>query len=115
MSGRSEFTGRVHATDDPAELADRRCGDPRNQGDGGRRGRGHLAGRFPGAMVVTIQNGLGAEQIVRRHGDWPLVSGVTFMSGTRHGDRHVEYILDIETWPGRTTGSRTSASRSWWS
>ena len=65
---------------------------------------GALAGRFPDAMVVTVQNGLGAEQIVRRHGDWPLVSGVTFMSGTRHDDTHVEYILDTETWLGPYNG-----------
>jgi 2-dehydropantoate 2-reductase len=63
-----------------------------------------LSGRFPEATVVTIQNGLGAEQIVRRHGDWPLVSGVTFMSGTRHDDTHVEYILDTETWLGPYNG-----------
>jgi 2-dehydropantoate 2-reductase len=55
-------------------------------------------------MIVTVQNGLGAEQLVRRHGDWPLVSGVTFMSGTRHDDTHVEYILDTETWLGPYNG-----------
>ena len=55
-------------------------------------------------MVVTVQNGLGAEQVVRKHGDWPLVSGVTFMSGTRHDDTHVEYILDTETWLGPYNG-----------
>jgi 2-dehydropantoate 2-reductase len=49
---------------------------------------------------MTVQNGLGAEEIVRRHGDWRLVSAVTFMSGTRHADTHVEYILDTETWLG---------------
>jgi 2-dehydropantoate 2-reductase len=41
---------------------------------------------------------------VRRHGDWPLVSGVTFMSGTRHADTRVEYILDTETWLGPYNG-----------
>ena len=59
-----------------------------------------LAGHWPDAAVVTVQNGLGAEEVVRRHGDWQLVSGVTFMSGTRHADTHVEYILDTETWLG---------------
>ena len=49
---------------------------------------------------MTVLNGLGAEEIVREHGDWPLVSAVTFMSGTRHSDTHVEYILDTETWLG---------------
>ncbi len=37
---------------------------------------------------------------MRAHGAWPIVSGVTFMSGTRHSDTHVEYILDTETWLG---------------
>ena len=35
-----------------------------------------------------------------RAGDWPIISAVTFMSGTRHSDTHVEYILDTETWLG---------------
>ena len=34
------------------------------------------------------------------HGDWPIVSAVTFMSGTKHSDTHVEYILDTATWVG---------------
>src|SRR5262249_35286726 len=59
-----------------------------------------LEGAFPGAAVVTVQNGLGVEEIVRAHGDWPLISGVTFMSGTKHSDTLVEYILDTPTWLG---------------
>jgi 2-dehydropantoate 2-reductase len=59
-----------------------------------------LQGHFPDATMTTVLNGLGAEEIVREHGDWPIVSGVTFMSGTRHSDTHVEYILDTETWLG---------------
>ncbi|MDH5334069.1 MAG: 2-dehydropantoate 2-reductase, partial [Thermoleophilia bacterium] len=41
-----------------------------------------------------------AEEVVRAHGEWPIVSGVTFMSGTKHSDTHVEYVLDTETWLG---------------
>ena len=37
---------------------------------------------------------------MRSHGAWPIVSGVTFMSGTKHSDTHVEYVLDTETWLG---------------
>src|SRR5204862_6473567 len=59
-----------------------------------------LAGRFPGATMMTIQNGLRAEELVREHGAWRLLSAVTFMSGVRHGDAHVEYELDTETWLG---------------
>ena len=50
--------------------------------------------------MMTTLNGLGAEAVVRAHGDWPIISAVTFMSGTRHSDTHVEYILDTETWLG---------------
>jgi 2-dehydropantoate 2-reductase len=55
---------------------------------------------------MTVQNGLGAEEIMRRHGEWDLVSGVTFMSGTKHSDTHVEYILDTATWLGPWEGTR---------
>ena len=71
-----------------------------------------LEGHFPGAVVMTVQNGLGAEEIVRRHGAWPLVSAVTFMSGTRHADTHVEYILDTETWLGPYEETRRGRPRS---
>ena len=45
-----------------------------------------LEGHFPDATVMTTLNGLGAEEVVRAHGDWPIVSAVTFMSGTKHSD-----------------------------
>src|SRR5205814_6992747 len=66
-----------------------------------------LAGRLQSATVMTIQNGLGAEEIVRAHGERPLVSAVTFMSGIRHSDAHVEYELDTETWLGPYAGTTT--------
>ena len=104
VSGRAEFTGRVHATDDASKLPEVDVAIVATKGTALDAAAGALAGHFPDAMVVTVQNGLGAEQIVRRHGDWPLVSGVTFMSGTRHDDTHIEYILDTETWLGPYNG-----------
>jgi len=59
-----------------------------------------LAGHWPGAAVMTVQNGLGSEEAFAERGSWPLISAVTFMSGTRHSDTEVEYILDTETWLG---------------
>ena len=59
-----------------------------------------LDGHFAGATVMTVQNGLGAEEIAGAHGSWPLLSAVTFMSGTRISDTAVEYVLDTETWIG---------------
>ena len=105
VSGRAEFSGAVHATADPAAVPEFDVAIVATKGTGLDAAASALEGRFGGATVVTVQNGLGAEDVVRRHGDWPIVSGVTFMSGTRHDDTHVEYILDTETWLGPYNGT----------
>jgi 2-dehydropantoate 2-reductase len=64
-----------------------------------------MAGQWPGATMMTVQNGLGADEIVGERGAWPILSSVTFMSGTRHADTHVEYILDTATWIGPFRGT----------
>ena len=64
-----------------------------------------LAGHWPDATLMTVQNGIGADEIVARHGDWPLLAAVTFMSGTRHEDTHVQYVLDTATWIGPARGT----------
>jgi 2-dehydropantoate 2-reductase len=100
VSGRRDFTARVRASTDASSLPEPDLAivaTKTNELEEAARG---LAGMFPGAAVMTVQNGLGAEEVVRPHGDWPLISAVTFMSGTRHADTHVEYILDTETWLG---------------
>jgi 2-dehydropantoate 2-reductase len=100
VTGRHEFTAEVDAATDPGELAAPELAIVATKttelGDAASR----LAGHWRGALVMTVQNGLGAEEIVLRHGAWRVVSAVTFMSGTRHADTHVEYILDTETWLG---------------
>jgi len=105
VSGRHDFTARVTATSDPAELPDVDLVIVATKATGVESAASALAGRVPGATVMTVQNGLGAEEIVRAHGEWPLVSGVTFMSGTKHSDSHVEYILDTPTWIGPYGGT----------
>ncbi len=100
VSGRSDFTAHLVASPDPGFLPDPDLVIVACKGTDVEPVAARLEGHFPGAVVMTVQNGLGAEEIVRRHGVWPLVSAVTFMSGTRHADTHVEYILDTETWLG---------------
>jgi 2-dehydropantoate 2-reductase len=100
VSGRHEFTARVTAAASPADLPEPELVILATKATGLERAAAALAGHWPEAAVMTVQNGLGAEEIVRRHGDWQLVSAVTFMSGTKHSDTHVEYILDTETWLG---------------
>jgi 2-dehydropantoate 2-reductase len=100
VSGRSELHARVSASTDPSDLEPVDLAIVATKATGLRPALETLAGSFSGATVMTTLNGLGAEEIVREHGAWPIVSAVTFMSGTRHSDTHVEYILDTETWLG---------------
>jgi 2-dehydropantoate 2-reductase len=100
VSGKHDFTARVTAASDPRDLPDFDVGIVATKATGLEGAAESLAGRFAGATIMTVQNGLGAEEVVHRHGDWPLISAVTFMSGTKHSDTHVEYILDTATWLG---------------
>ena len=100
VSGKTEYGARVTATDDPDELPPFDLAIIATKASGLEAAARALDGRFPEATIVTVLNGIGAEEVVRAHGEWPIVSGVTFMSGTRHSDTHVEYILDTETWLG---------------
>jgi 2-dehydropantoate 2-reductase len=99
VSGRSNFTARVTASaaagDLEADLVILAC-----KGNDLAELAARLRGHFAGATVKTLPNGLGAEEVVGAQGEWPLLSSVTFMSGTRHDDTHVEYILDTATWIG---------------
>jgi 2-dehydropantoate 2-reductase len=106
VSGRADFTASVRAAADPAAL-DADLVIVACKGNDLAPLAARLEGSFEGATVMTVQNGLGAEEVVAEHGDWPLLSSVTFMSGTRHSDVHVQYILDTATWIGpyrATTG-----------
>jgi 2-dehydropantoate 2-reductase len=100
VSGRADFVAHVSASVDAAALGEVDLAIVATKATDVEAAAARFAGWFSGAAVMTVQNGLGVEEIVRRHGDWPLISAVTFMSGTRHSDTHVEYILDTETWLG---------------
>lgn len=100
LSGRADIHSRVVASAEPDALPVFDIGIVATKAAGLEEAASSLAGRFPQATIVTTLNGLGAEEVVRRYGSWQLVSGVTFMSGTRHSDTHVEYVLDTETWLG---------------
>jgi 2-dehydropantoate 2-reductase len=108
VSGKSEFVGRVHATADASELPDFDLGVVAVKATDLDAAGARLTGVAPGATMMTIQNGLGAEEVVARHGGWPVISAVTFMSGNRLSDWHVEYELDTATWLGPWAGSGTA-------
>jgi len=101
ISGKSEFVAKLNATANPKELPPFElaivCTKATDLDDA-------IAGLAdsvpPDAVVMTTQNGLGAEAIIQRHGPWKIIAGVTFMSGIRHSDTYVEYELDTPTWIG---------------
>ena len=108
VSGKHEFTATVRAASDPDELEPFDLGIVATKATQLEAVAEALAGRFPEATMMTIQNGLGAEEAVRERGAWPIISAVTFMSGARRADDHVEYELDTATWLGPYAGTATS-------
>jgi 2-dehydropantoate 2-reductase len=97
VSGRHDFTATLRASTDPGELPEPELVLVATKTTELAAAAARLEDRWPAAAVMTVQNGLGAEAAFpgRR-----VISAVTFMSGTRHSDTHVEYILDTETWLG---------------
>lgn len=107
VSGKATFLADVRATADVDELPPFDLGVLATKTTDLPRSAAALAGASPGATMITMQNGLGAEEVVRKHGDWDVISAVTFMSGVRHSDDHVEYELDTATWMGPYAGTDT--------
>jgi len=97
VSGRSDFTATIQAATDPGDLPEPGLALIATKTTELAAAAARLEGHWPSAAVMTVQNGLGAESSFPRR---PVISAVTFMSGTRHDDTHVEYILDTETWLG---------------
>ena len=100
VTGKHEFVASVAAATSPSALAEPDLVIVATKATGLEAAASALDGHWSEAAVMTVQNGLGAENVVGQYGDWPIISAVTFMSGTKHSDTHVEYILDTETWLG---------------
>lgn len=110
VSGKSELQARVHAATDPAELDEPDLIVIATKATQIEAACELISGWGASATIATVQNGLGAEGYVERAGTWPVISGVTFMSGIRHSDTHVEYELDTPTWLGPYASSPASRS-----
>ena len=111
VSGRGDFTSRLTAATSPDALPEPELVIVASKGGDVDRVAAQLAGHWPDAILMTVQNGIGADEIVARHGAWRLLASVTFMSGTRHADSHVEYVLDTATWIGPSRGTTADDAR----
>jgi 2-dehydropantoate 2-reductase len=111
VSGRGDFTSRVTAATSPDRLPEPELVIVASKGGDVEPIATQLAGHWPNATLMTVQNGIGADEIVARHGAWRRLMAVTFMSGTRHADTHVEYVLDTATWIGPSHGTTPDDAR----
>jgi 2-dehydropantoate 2-reductase len=112
VTGRADFTARLAASTSPDALAEPELVIVACKGTDLEAAAERLSGRWPSAIVMTVQNGIGADEIVGRFGDWRQLSAVTFMSGTKHGDIEVQYVLDTATWIGPARGTTPADARS---
>ena len=100
VSGKSNLHANVIASTNPEDLGDVDLVILATKTTAVDASMQRLEGHFPTATIMMIQNGLGCENVVRRYGSWPIIAGLTFMSGVRQSDAHVEYELDRPTWIG---------------
>jgi 2-dehydropantoate 2-reductase len=100
VSGKASLSARVDAAVAPGALPEPDLVVVATKANGLEAAAASLEGHWPRAVVMPVLNGLGAEDVLARFGAWPVLSAVTFISGTKHSDTHVEYILDTETWIG---------------
>ena len=110
VSGQSDLHANVLASSDPGDLGDVDLVILATKATAVGESAAVLRGHFPGAAVLLVQNGLGCEEVLHSYGEWPLISGVTFMSGVKHSDTHVEYELDTETWMGPWAKGRATVA-----
>jgi 2-dehydropantoate 2-reductase len=111
VSGRGDFTATLDAATDPAALPTPDLVIVACKSTDLDPVAARLAGHWPDAIVMTVQNGIGADEVVGRYGDWRQLTAVTFMSGTRHADTHVQYVLDTATWIGPARGTTPDDAR----
>jgi 2-dehydropantoate 2-reductase len=111
VTGRAEFHARLDAATTPGALPEPELVIVASKGGDVEAIATQLAGHWPAAILMTVQNGIGADEVVARHGNWRQLTAVTFMSGTRHADTQVEYVLDTATWIGPSHGTTASDAR----
>ena len=78
ISGKSDLLTTVQASTDPAELGDVDLLIIATKASAVEHVAKRIAGYFSGTAVMTVQNGLGCEDVVAKYGDWPMISSITF-------------------------------------
>jgi 2-dehydropantoate 2-reductase len=100
VSGTHNLSVPLRATSDPSDLPDFDLGIVATKATQVQDSIVKIGNRFDRSALISVQNGLGSEEILAEHTRGYVIRGTTFMSGTRHSDTHVQYELDTPTWLG---------------
>ena len=100
VSGKHNFAVSLKATIEESELPEFDLGIVATKATQVEEAISKTGSHFDRGAVISAQNGVGSEEIIAAHTGGQVVRGTTFMSGTRHGDTHVQYELDTATWLG---------------
>lgn len=100
VTGKHQFHVTLRATSQASDLPEFDLGIVATKATQVEESIAPLGGYFDKGAVLSVQNGLGSEEILARYTKGDVLRGTTFMSGTRHDDTHVQYELDTATWLG---------------
>lgn len=100
VTGKHQFHVNLRATSHPRDLPEFDLGIIATKATQVEASIAPLENCFNKGQLLSVQNGLGSEEILARYTRGDVIRGTTFMSGTRHSDTHVQFELDTATWLG---------------
>lgn len=100
LSGVAEFTVRLKATTNPADVPRCDYGIVATKAIHTRSAIAHAAGIFDeNSAVCSVQNGVGNEEIIAEHVRY-VIRGTTFPAGHVIAPGHIGYDIQGDTWIG---------------
>jgi len=107
ISGAAEFTARLNAASDPAQIPRCDYGIVATKAIHTRAAVAQAARIFDGhSAVCSVQNGVGNEEIIAEHVKY-VIRGTTFPAGHLISPGHVGYDIKGDTWIGPFEPSHT--------
>jgi 2-dehydropantoate 2-reductase len=111
LSGAAEFTARMNATSNPAEIPRCDYGIVATKAIHTRSAIAHTANIFDeNSAVCSVQNGVGNEEIIAEHVKY-VIRGTTFPAGHAIAPGHVGYDIKGDTWIGPFEPTRTAMTK----
>lgn len=111
LSGAAEFTARLNATVNPAEIPRCDYGIIATKAIHTANAIAHTARAFDGkSAVCSVQNGVGNEEIIAEHVKL-VIRGTTFPAGHPIAPGHIGYDIKGDTWIGPFEPTATPMDR----